>query len=282
MDILPFKEIVTSYSTVFFDAFGVLKNHRGILPGIQNTFKFLGEQGIDYFIVTNDASRSPSDLAQSYQQQGLHMIVEEKIVSSGMLAQDYLSLKVRNGKVAYLGGEKSAYYIKAAGLEAINISDVDLAHCDDINALVFMDDEGYEWYEGINKAVNLLRQINIPVIVSNTDKSYPVSSSEVAIATGGLANMVQDIVGKTFVKFGKPDSQIFVFAMEHSIEQGGTADKNKILMVGDTLATDILGANKFGLDTLLVLTGNTLKKHMDVRIGATGIIPTYVSESVLI
>ena len=29
-------------------------------------------------------------------------------------------------------------------------------------------------------------------------------------------------------------------------------------MVGDTLHTDIIGGNKFGLDTVLVLSGNTL------------------------
>jgi len=53
-------------------------------------------------------------------------------------------------------------------------------------------------------------------------------------------------------------------------------------MVGDTLNTDILGGNKFGFDTVLVLTGNTLQKDLNTRITATGIIPTYICETAVI
>ncbi|MBC7568801.1 MAG: HAD hydrolase-like protein, partial [Spirosoma sp.] len=42
----------------------------------------------------------------------------------------------------------------------------------------------------------------------------------------------------------------------------------------------ILGGNKFGLDTVLVLTGNTAPQEAELRILATGIIPTYVCESI--
>jgi ribonucleotide monophosphatase NagD (HAD superfamily) len=94
--------------------------------------------------------------------------------------------------------------------------------------------------------------------------------------------MVENVVGKQFVRFGKPDTQMFIFAYEHSVAMGGTPDKSKILMVGDTLSTDIIGGNKFGLDTMLVLTGNTLAKHADMLIETTGIIPNFICETVVI
>ncbi len=53
-------------------------------------------------------------------------------------------------------------------------------------------------------------------------------------------------------------------------------------MVGDTLHTDILGGNKFGLDTVLVLSGNTLSQDAETRIRATGIMPTYVCETAVV
>jgi ribonucleotide monophosphatase NagD (HAD superfamily) len=53
-------------------------------------------------------------------------------------------------------------------------------------------------------------------------------------------------------------------------------------MVGDTLQTDIWGGNKFGLDTVLVLSGNTQPKDAENRIIATGIIPTYICDSAVV
>lgn len=277
-----FKDIVLSYDTVFFDAFGVLKNHKGLIPGIEDTFSFLDERNINYHILTNDASRGPRELSLSYINAGLEQITPDKIISSGMLAREYLRLKVKSGTVAYMGTLESAHYLETLGLKTISIKDMDVERADEISALVFLDDEGFDWSEDINKTINLLRNYNIPVIVSNTDTSYPVSNHEVALAIGGIANMVEDIVGKRFIRFGKPDAQMFIFAYEHAIKNGGTEDKEKILMVGDTLVTDILGGNKFGLDTALVLTGNTIPRHAEMRINSLGIIPTFVCESATI
>jgi ribonucleotide monophosphatase NagD (HAD superfamily) len=94
--------------------------------------------------------------------------------------------------------------------------------------------------------------------------------------------MVEKITGKKFIRFGKPDSQIFMFAWEYIIQQNPGMTKKDILMVGDTLHTDILGGNKFGLDTVLVLTGNLLPDDHEARIFATGIAPTFICESAVI
>lgn len=282
MEINSFKSLVTNYKTVFFDAFGVLKNHKGLIPGVIDTFRFLKENDIDYFIITNDASRGPRELAQAYREEGLNEVTESKIISSGMLAREYLKLKVKSGMIAYLGTGRSAHYIETLGLKPISIADLNLQDAHEISALVFLDDEGFDWYHDINKAVNLLRQQNIPTIVCNTDNSYPISRHEVAVAIGSIASMVENIIGKQFIRFGKPDAQMFIFAYEHSITNGGSDDKEKILMVGDTLGTDIIGGNKFGLDTVLVLSGNTLPNQAEMRINTTGIIPTFVCDSVAI
>ncbi|MEQ6119431.1 TIGR01459 family HAD-type hydrolase [Reichenbachiella sp. MALMAid0571] len=276
-----FKSVVKKYDVVFFDAFGVLKNSSGLIDGINNTFSYLKENGIDFYILTNDASRSPRELAESYIKKGLSVINEHKIISSGMLAREYLRYKVKKGTVAYLGTENSAHYIEELGLKTISIANVDINDVSGISALVFLDDEGFDWNHDINKIVNLLRKRNIPVVVANTDMSYPVSGSEVAIAIGSIANMVEKILGRTFIRFGKPDPQMFNFAYEH-ITVDKHIPRNKILMVGDTLATDIIGGNKFGIDTVLVLTGNTISENVNARIKSSGIIPDYICDSAVI
>ncbi|HEX5169506.1 MAG TPA: TIGR01459 family HAD-type hydrolase [Cyclobacteriaceae bacterium] len=276
-----FKSIIGKYDVVFFDAYGVLKNYNGLIPGIENTIRFLIEENIDFYVLTNDASRSPDDLAASYQTLGIKEITADKIISSGMLAREYLRYKVKKGTAAYLGTSKSAHYIETQGLNTLSIRQLDLDKIDDVNVLVLLDDEGFDWKRDINKVINLLRKRNIPVIVANTDFAYPVTEDEVSIAIGGLSDMIETIVGRRFIKFGKPDSQMFMFAYER-IQEKKQIGKEKIVMVGDTLKTDILGGNKFGIDTILVLSGNTLPDQVHYLIRSTGIIPNYICEDAVI
>lgn len=251
------------------------------MPGIERTFEYLEQQKKEYYIVTNDASRSPGQLAQSYHDKGLYAVTSDRIISSGQLTKEYLELKVSDGYVAYLGTSESAHYIESAGLKTLPVRDVNSSNIDKVNALIFMDDEGFDWFEDLNKTVNLLRKRTIPAIVANTDYAYPVSKTDVGIAIGGLAQMIQTIVGKKFIRFGKPDSQMFMFAYD-LIRDYRQISKKQIVMVGDTLQTDIMGGNKFGLDTVLVLTGNTQASDYENRIQATGIVPTYICDSAVL
>jgi HAD superfamily hydrolase (TIGR01450 family) len=278
----PFAEVAQRYQVFFFDAFGVLKNAQGLIPNIQDTFAYLKEQQKQFYILTNDASRSPQQLAESYWRMGLVDISPDNIISSGMLAREYLELKVNHGTVAYLGTEDSAHYIETADLKTLSIKDLTSSNMADITALVMLDDEGFDWNNDLNKAINLLRRRNIPVIVANTDITYPTSKTEVAIAIGGVADMLENVVGKQFIRFGKPDAQMFMFAYERVIAQNPAMGKKDIVMIGDTLRTDIAGGNKFGLDTVLVLTGNIPAEDAEIRIRSTGIIPTYVCESAVV
>ena len=276
-----FREIIDNYEVVFFDAFGVLKNYGGLVPGIERTFDYLEESGKEYYIVTNDASRSPTQLAESYHKKGLHAVTADRVISSGMLTKEFLDLKVDDGIVAYLGTEDSAHYIESEGLHTLPVSAINADNFDKVNALVFLDDEGFDWCNDLNKAVNLLRRRTIPAIVANTDFAYPVTVNEIAVAIGGIAAMIETIVGKKFIRFGKPDSQMFMFAYD-LIREYRPISKKEIVMVGDTLQTDILGGNKFGLDTVLVLSGNTLAADAQNRMTSTGIVPTYICDSAVI
>ena len=161
------------------------------------------------------------------------------------------------------------------------VSEINSSNIDKVNAVIFLDDEGFNWFEDLNKTVNILRKRTIPVIVANTDHAYPLSVNDVSIAIGGIANMIEKIVGKEFIRFGKPDSQMFMFAYD-LIREHRTVGKQDIVMVGDTLHTDILGGNKFGLDTVLVLSGNTLPDNAETRITATGIAPTYICDNAVV
>ena len=63
MQPVSFQSIARKYKAIFFDAYGVLKNSKGLIPGIDETFAFLKDNGIEHYVLTNDASRSPEALA---------------------------------------------------------------------------------------------------------------------------------------------------------------------------------------------------------------------------
>jgi HAD superfamily hydrolase (TIGR01450 family) len=284
MNIDSFYKIATRYKVIFFDSYGVLKSYNGIIEGADNTLNMLKEEGIDFIVLTNDASKSPELLARNFKKIGLNHLSVDKIVSSGMLTRSYMKEKVPVGKIAYTGTKSSADYFREVGFEMIAIDKIEFEQdeLDAIQALIFLDDEGFDWRVGLNNAVNLLRMRNIPVVVANTDNMYPIGDDSIAIATGGIAELVENVTGKKFLRFGKPDVQIFGYAFDHINETKTKYQRSEILMVGDTLTTDIIGANKFGIDTVLVLTGNTIPDQSEFLIKSSGIIPNYICNSIAI
>jgi HAD superfamily hydrolase (TIGR01450 family) len=277
---VKFLSLAKHYKVVFLDSYGVLKNHEGLIDGVPETIDYLRTHGIVVKILTNDASRSRLQQVELFKSLGLNGLSTADIVTSGTLARLFLEDKRIKGKIGYLGTENAAEYILHIDRNSVPIGAIDLNDCDDIAAFVFLDDEGFDWNIDINKTINLLRIKNIPVVVANSDKLYPVSPRDVAVGTGGIAKLVENILNRKFIHFGKPDSQMFMYAYNQLLTLGDFS-KHEILMVGDTLQTDILGGNKFGLHTALVLTGNTRESSVDSLVTATGIIPDYICKSVV-
>jgi HAD superfamily hydrolase (TIGR01450 family) len=277
---VSFKKIVKNFKAVFIDSYGVLKNHSGLIDGADETIHFLREEGLAIRILTNDASRSQLQQLERFNKLGLNSIKADEIITSGMLARQFLELKIRKGKVAYLGTEDSAKYIFENGLEGIPVSEIEVDDAKHFDAFLFLDDEGFDWNSDINKTVNFLRRKNLPIIVANSDKYYPISNNDVAVAIGAISRLVESVLNQKFIRFGKPDSQMFTFAFD-GLNKFHKFERHEVLMVGDTLHTDILGGNKFGLQTLLVLSGNTRPESAEMKINASGIIPDYISDSIL-
>ncbi|WP_312108072.1 YjjG family noncanonical pyrimidine nucleotidase [Brevibacillus reuszeri] len=83
------------------------------------------------------------------------------------------------------------------------------------------------------------------------------------IAASPLCNTFEQLIISEQVGFKKPDPEIF----EYAFSKLGLTDKKKVLMVGDSLTSDIQGGNRFGIDTCWF---NPLNKenHSDI-------LPTY-------
>ena len=122
------------------------------------------------------------------------------------------------------------------------------------------DQAGFSLLEGINGIVNLiLRRLDhgetIELLLCNPDLIYPVTAGQFGITAGALAMMIEGILDERypgrsyrFHRLGKPHCPIFDYALKNHTDV-------QAIMIGDQLATDILGANRCGIDSALVMSG---------------------------
>jgi ribonucleotide monophosphatase NagD (HAD superfamily) len=63
------EKLMADYSVVLLDAYGVLVDKQGALPGAQNLIEKFNRINKPYFILTNDASKLPETSARLAQRQ---------------------------------------------------------------------------------------------------------------------------------------------------------------------------------------------------------------------
>lgn len=250
------------YAGVLLDAFGVLVDKQGPLPGAIDLISTLTAEAKPWFILTNSASRLPETMARHYGEQGFAIPVE-RIISSGMLLQGYFSEhQLVGARTLVLGPDNAQEYARRAGAEVVPMD-----YDGDVEVVVIADQAGYDLLPVMNHAMSLiLRLVDAGLaphlVLCNPDIIYPVAAGQYGFTAGGLAAMIDAILlerypgsGIRFTPLGKPHAPIFAEGVKRIGSQN-------VVMIGDQLATDIKGARDFGIDSILVNTGLTMHQNM--------------------
>jgi ribonucleotide monophosphatase NagD (HAD superfamily) len=106
----------------------------------------------------------------------------------------------------------------------------------------------------------------LPWVATNTDWTIPQARG-IAPGNGTLVSAVHSAVGRLPIVAGKPERAIFDAAVARF---GATSP----LFIGDRLDTDILGANRAGMRSALVMTG--IDRAKQVLAAAEESRPTYL------
>ena len=262
-------ELVERYSALLFDAYGVLSYTVGALPGAVELINRLNETGKPYYVLTNDSSALPENRAARYRKVGLN-VDSERLITSGSLLKGYFSEHGLSGaRCVVLGTEDSAEYVRLAGGAVVSAAD-------GFDVVVVGDQSGFPFVQGVNAVLSaLFRMIDAGdaprLVLPNPDLVYPndvgfgmASGSVALIIEAALRQRYPTRTGLEFERLGKPNGAIF----EAAARLTGTRD---MVMLGDTLETDIRGANAFGIDSVLVAGGVTPADGLE---GAVDV-PTY-------
>ena len=189
--------------------------------------------------ITNNASRTPASIATHLSTLGLRVTADD-VVSSPQAAVKILATLVDPGStILVIGGEGLISEVAQAGFRVTDSAE-------DAPAAVI---QGFAptvgWVHLAEASFALHR--GIPWVATNTDWTIPVARG-VAPGNGTLVSAVHLAVGRLPVFAGKPEKAIFDVAAERF-------NAHNPLVVGDRLDTDILGANRAGMRSALVLTG---------------------------
>ncbi len=248
---------------LIFDVDGTLINGGVPIPESMDFICRLQRENFPYFLLTNDAGNSPEQKAEIIRQSGIPAAASQ-IISSGNAIAEYIQDNNWAGRKFYQCGDLGIpNYAESAAL-LITRDPRDIYECE--GAIV---GEGvFDWRREINGLFNfILHHPGAPVLVGNPD-SYWKGRYGVGVGSGAIIRMVASLVREAggdvdITYIGKPYPPVYEYVKKHLKEmlpECSDPQMSKIAMIGDSLASDIQGANYAGMISCLVLTGVTTRE----------------------
>ena len=263
--------IADEFDTFFFDAFGVLNVGQAAVPGAPEVVAELQRRGKRCVIVSNAASFCKSFQSAKFARFGYHFAARD-IVTSRDAVLEGLQNYPREMRWGVIGAQQYQEDLAAHG---VNWVDQDAPAFADADGFLFL--SPLRWNEARQHALTEgLGAKPRPLLLGNPDLIAPMGD-HTSVEAGSYVLLLEEALFAHVVVFGKPFPSIFTIAARRLAADGMPIVRSRTLMLGDTLHTDILGGNTFGIETALV-TGHGFFKGLDYRaaIAESGITPDYL------
>ncbi|MGO2660825.1 HAD-IIA family hydrolase [Mycetocola reblochoni] len=235
---------------VLSDLDGVVYAGAGAIPHAVESLNRAGE-GRRLGYITNNASRTDASVAEHLSSLGLS-VAPSDVVTSPQAAVRLLADVVDPGStVLVVGGEGLVVEVEKAGFVVTRTA------ADEPRAVVQGFAPHVSWTDLAEAAFVLQErpgQPELPWIATNTDWTIPQARG-IAPGNGTLVSAVHTAIGRLATVAGKPEVPIF----DEAVRRFGAVAP---LFIGDRLDTDILGAQRAGMTSSLVLTGIDKAKHV--------------------
>ena len=233
------ERLIDGFDGVLSDLDGVVYAGPRAVPGATESLARLAGQGKSLAYVTNNASRSPEHVAAHLRELGAPAEAAQ-VFGSALAGAELLAEQVPPGSaVLVIGSETLADAVRAQGLRVVDSAE------EEPDAVI----QGFSPMLGWTDLAEAAYAVAAGAVwvATNTDMSIPQERG-IAPGNGTLVAAVSAATGTSPLVAGKPEAALFHTAARHS----GVA---RALVIGDRLDTDILGGNRAGMATALVLTG---------------------------
>jgi HAD superfamily hydrolase (TIGR01450 family) len=277
--------LVEHYDAIVFDSYGVLVDGIDPLPGAVEFTGRLSELRKPWLLATNDASRLTDHRVEAMREQGFEITADQVISAGSLLGRYFQERGIVGTQCIATGYGDAVEFVRLAGCTPVPLT----SHDGVATSLALAGVTGYDWAEATTRVLSLIiRRMDagtpLHLVVPNPDVLYPDGADRFSIGPGGLAEMLEAAASRCFgddeaVKFtrlGKPYAPMFD-AIKARLGRYG-----KVVFVGDQLHTDIAGANRAGLDSVLIGTGITRwEDARDLNDVPSAMMPKYLLPSMI-
>ena len=229
---MPFKGILS-------DIDGTLYFKGAPVPGSVETVEILREKGIKLLFFTNTDSKTPKNVYKSLIEYGFK-VKEEEIFTPIIALKEFLS-------------DKTDVKLYLVTTEEVKEEFEEFHHVrgSEVPDYVIVGDFRDDWdVNRLNKAFRYIMQHKAILLGTQGNKYYLDVNGLPVIDTGSFVHMIANAAKVKPMIFGKPSKEYFLQALKKL-----NLSSEDIIVVGDDIETDILGAQNANLRGILVKTG---------------------------
>lgn len=233
------------YDTLLCDLDGVIYEGTNAIGGAVETVNSILETGLPVGYVTNNSSRKPETIAAQLEGFGI-LTKPQDIIGSAKTGVEILATLIPAGaKVFVVGGEGLRSRVIEAGFELVDNSDEKPA------GVIQGFDPSVAWTDLAEASYSIAN--GAKWVATNQDWTIPREKG-IAPGNGTLVSAVHTAVGQLPIFAGKPEPAIYKTAVDHF-------GAKRAIFIGDRIDTDIRGANRAEIDSVLVMTGISTRKE---------------------
>src|SRR5712671_1892080 len=226
------------------DMDGVIYRENQLIGGAAEFVQALSATGTPFLFLTNNSAPTPEDLAVRLKHLGIHGLSARHFYTSALNTADFLCES---------DPECTVFVIGEGGLLAA-LHERKIAN-DGIHPSYVVVGEGAVSMEKLAKAHSCIER-GARLLATNPDNWCPVSSDGTRPGAGATSAFLEASTGRRAYYLGKPNGYMFQRA-RRKLAELALGELDQVVMLGDTMETDIRGAFEAGLHAFLVLTGST-------------------------
>lgn len=253
-------ESLRDLRALIIDMDGVLWRGDTPLPGLIGLFDLLRERGLKFVLATNNASKTPEQYVGKLAGMGVAVTREEVLTSSIATAMYLKEIAPPDASAFTIGEDGIREALKEAGFRL---------NADGSDYVVVGMDRGLTWDKLAQATLNI--RAGAKFIGTNPDLTLPTERG-ITHGNGAILAALQAATGVMPTVIGKPEPIMFREAMALL----GAAPAQTAAL-GDRLETDILGAIRAGISSVLVLSGVTGREELE----GSSYQPDWVFDSIL-